>query len=208
MLLSFVKTPPCSLLTGAASPRGGEKGWPRGLGLPILTPLGYGAGLSLVAGPLTGSQGDFSLSGRTWPSLGRCFQLWLKVSCLDSALDMMFSLPGACSGVRSQHSTCLVFNVAGLLPGFIPYFPRSVLGLVLGLPPWAARVLPEQGGQGAGWQQPFCPGGPASLALGGLTLDLALGRWSGSGKAFPSPAREVWCNAWLGAAPSIGAVAG
>lgn len=157
--------PPLQLaVCSSISQRWGE-GVAKGVGPPHPT-LGYGASLSPAAGPLAGSWGDFSLSGRIWPSLGRCFQLWLRVSCLDPASNMMLSLPGVCSGVRSQQSTCLVFNIAGLLLDFSPCFSHSVLGLVLGPPPWAARVLLELGGQGAGWKQPLCPGGPAVLALG------------------------------------------
>ena len=96
--------------------------------------------------------GDFSLSGGIWPSLGRCFQFWLRVSCLDPALDITLSLPGACPGVRSQQSTCLVLNIAGLLPDFSPCFPPAgVLGLVLGLPPWCLDLLPGQ--PGCCWSQ-------------------------------------------------------
>lgn len=146
--LSFAENPPCSSPSAAASLRGGEKGWPRGSGPPILTALGYGAGLSPAAGLLPASRGDFSLSGRIWPNLGRCFQLWLRVSCLDPTLDMMLSLPGACSGVRSQESICLVFNIAGLLPDFSPCFPCSVLGLVLGPSPRCLDLLPRQPGCG------------------------------------------------------------
>lgn len=164
--LSFAKPPPALAarrlqqhLTEVGR-RGGQGG--------RAPPSHFGVwGLSVpAAGPLAGSWRDFSLSGRIWLSLGRCFQFWLRVSCLDPASDMMLSLPGVCSGVRSQQSTCLVFNIARLLLDFSPFFPHSVLGLVLGPPPWAARVLLELGNQGAGWKQPFCPGGPAVLALG------------------------------------------
>jgi len=133
-------------------------------------------------------------------------------------------LPGSCLGhhalpawsvpwckVPAEHLSCVKHSWAP--PRFQSLLPTrwcAGLGawtssLVLGPPPWAARVLLEPGSQGAGFQQPFCPGGPATLALVSLKLHLALGQWSGAAKAFPSPARGVWCHAWLGAAPSISA---
>lgn len=88
----------------------------------------------------------------------------------------------------------------------VSFFPPGFLGLVLRPPPWAAGVLLEWG---LGfWELGFCMSAVIlpSLAQGGLNLDLTVGQWSGAGKTFPSPTREVcclagcaaeWCCGWM-----------